>query len=342
MLSFSSGVNLQYPVHDNNLYPSRVTFEVIHSEPPEFKADFSSFANITEEGRKESKPFTDIKASVVKASGKKVNLYIPQSNQVSEVFQYDTPGLGIAGGTANTLLDNGASVNSAIGNALSQGFKGMSDLIGAFGGESLGRVAAVRAANFAPISQAAKDAVSVTARTTVHPNMRTMFKSVGVRKFQFLFKFIPRSYEESNQVRAIINFFRYYSYPEEIKAQLDGSTNISVPVGYKYPDMFRIRMQTRDTEVGTWVRHGVNIIDSYIESINTNYNPQTAVYHANGDPVEIDLSLSFVEHRALGRDDIEIPAHEQKEMAVRKRFQERQQAFSDLVNTTENDEPLEL
>jgi hypothetical protein len=70
-----------------------------------------------------------------------------------------------------------------------------------------------------------------------------------------------------------------------------------------------------------------------------NYNPQTAVYHANGDPVEIDLSLNFVEHRALGRADIETPAHEQR---ATKAYNEKQQAFSDLANTTENDEPLEL
>ena len=36
------------------------------------------------------------------------------------------------------------------------------------------------------------------------------------------------------------------------------------------------------------------------------------------------------------------PAHEQQAIAARKRYQEKQQAFSDLVNTTENDEPLEL
>lgn len=305
-----SGVNLQYPVHDNNLYPSKVTFEVIHSDPPQFKADFTSFLNITEEGRKEAKPLATVSSGTVRASGKKVSLYIPQSNQVSEAFQYDTPGLGIAAASAAAALENGGTVNEAISNALDQGFKGMSDLVGAFRGESLGRLAAVRAANFAPIGDAAKSAVSITARTTVHPNMRTMFKSVGIRKFQFLFKFIPRSLEESNQVKAIVNFFRYYSYPEEIKAELDGNKNISVPVGYKYPDMFRIRMMTKDGD--TWVRHGVNIIDSYIESINTNFNPQTAVYHANGDPVEIDLSLNFVEHRALGRADIDTPAHESK------------------------------
>ena len=309
-------VNLQYPVHDYDLYPSKVTFEVVESTPPAFTADFSSLFNFTEEGRKELKPITTVSNAVVRGTGKKVSLYIPQSNQVSEVFQYDTPGLGLAGAAGLASMEAGGSVNDAISNAVDQGFKGMSDLIRAFRGESLGRLAVVRAANFLP-SETARNAVSIAARTTVHPNMRTMFKSVSIRKFQFLFKFIPTSRAESDQVKAIVNFFRYYSYPEEIPAGLAGNSNITIPVGYKYPNMFRIRLMTKDADNGNWNRHGVNIIDSYIESINTNYNPQVAVYHDDGDPVEIDLSLNFVEHRALGRGDIETPAHEQKSSNIR-------------------------
>ena len=53
-------VNLQYPVHDYDLYPSKVTFEVVESTPPAFTADFSSLLNFTEEGRKELKPITTV------------------------------------------------------------------------------------------------------------------------------------------------------------------------------------------------------------------------------------------------------------------------------------------
>ena len=300
-------VNLQFPIHDNDMFPSRVTFEVVESTPPEFKADFTSFANLTEEGRKDLKPIATVSNAVVQGTGNKVSLYIPQANQVAEVFQYDTPGLGMAGAAGVAALDAGGSVNSAISSALDQGFKGMSDLIGAFRGEALGRLAVVRAANFVP-SQTAREVASITARTTVHPNMRTMFKSVAIRKFQFLFKFIPNSAREAKEVKDIINFFRYYAYPEEIPASLAGNSNISIPVGYKYPNMFRIRMQTKNGTTGKFERHGVKIIDSYIESINTNFNPQVAIYHENGEPIETDLSINFIEHRALGRGDIDRPS----------------------------------
>jgi hypothetical protein len=306
-----SGVNLEYPVHDNDKYPSRISFEVIHSDPPRFSTNFESIANWTEEARDDKKPVGTVSNATIRASGKKVNLYIPQSHQVNETFSYDTPGLGLSGGALAAGLDAGGNITSAVGGAIDQGFKGLSDLIGAFRGEEIGRLAAVRAANFAPIPDNLKNAVSVSARTTVHPNMRTMFKQVNVREFTFQFNFIPRSQRESDEVKAIINFFRYYAYPEEIRAELDGNKNISVPVGYKYPDMFRIRLMTKSRDSGQWVHHGVNMIDTYLRSVSTNFNPTMAVYHSDGDPVEINFAVNFVEHRALARQDIQTPDWEQ-------------------------------
>jgi hypothetical protein len=329
-----SGVNLEYPVHENDLYPSKVAFEVIHSDPPRFSANFSSIANWTEDTRDDRKPVGTVSNGTTRASGKKVSLYIPQSHQVSEIFSYDTPGLGLAGGALAAGLEAGGDVASAVSGAIDQGFKGLSDLIGAFKGEEIGRLGAVRAANFAPIPAEAKAAVSVAARTTVHPNMRTMFKQVNVREFGFQFNFIPRSQRESDEVKAIINFFRYYAYPEEIRAELDGNKNISVPVGYKYPDMFRIRLMTKNKNSGQWVRHGVNMIDTYLRSITTNFNPTMAVYHADGDPVEINLNLNFIEHRALARQDIETPDWEQSSSET---AQPTKGSVFTPVNATEDD-----
>ena len=43
----------------------------------------------------------------------------------------------------------------------------------------------------------------------------------------------------------------------------------------------------------------------FLNSVETNYNPSTNIYFDNGAPVEIDMSVTYQETRALTRDDIE-------------------------------------
>ena len=45
--------------------------------------------------------------------------------------------------------------------------------------------------------------------------------------------------------------------------------------------------------------------DCYLRSVSTNYNPSSMAFHPDGRPVEIDLSLSFVEEVTVNRKDIE-------------------------------------
>ena len=66
--------------------------------------------------------------------------------------------------------------------------------------------------------------------------------------------------------------------------------------------MFKIRLLSgaggNFKEVGTPIKY------SYLRSISTNYNPTTPVLHDDGSPTEIDLSLTFTEHKTLHRRDI--------------------------------------
>ena len=50
---------------------------------------------------------------------------------------------------------------------------------------------------------------------------------------------------------------------------------------------------------------GSNQKDCYLRSVSTNYNPSSMSFHPDGRPVEIDLSLSFVEEVTVNRQDVE-------------------------------------
>lgn len=299
----------EYPLEDKDKYNAKIQFEIVEQLPPEFKADLRSILNFAETERNRETRSVKVEGSKPRATGKKVDLYVPQAHSVADVFVYDNPALGISGGALAGALTSGTDISSAVVDAAKQGLKGVDDLIGAFGGRELGRAAVVRAAAAAPfVPQNIKDAVGIVARTSLHPNLRTRFQNVGIRQFSFNFRFIPKSADEAAAVKQIVNYFRYHAYPEEITATLS-SSGIDVPIAYKYPDMFRIKLFTRSFENGNLVyrRTGAKMLDCFLNSITTTYNPTAAVYHYDGEPVETDLTLNFMEHRPLSRSDVDKP-----------------------------------
>lgn len=305
----------EYPLEDKDKYNAKIQFEIVTQEPPKFQADLKSVLNWTaredqaplEEGAKRPprpKKSSNISPSIAQQTGKKVDIYVPQAHTISDVFVYDNPALNLAGGALQAGMQGGLDVSSAIVSAAKEGMKGVGDLIDAFGGKALTRAAVVRAATAAPVPQSVKDAIGVTARTSLHPNLRTRFQNVGIRQFSFTFKFIPRSRDEAVVVKQIIEYFRFHAYPEEIPARL--SESVTFPIAYKYPDMFKIKLFAREFESGNLVykRTGTQLLDCFLTSITTTYNPTAAVYHYDGEPVETDLTLNFMEHRPLSRKDV--------------------------------------
>ena len=98
------------------------------------------------------------------------------------------------------------------------------------------------------------------------------------------------------QVKKIIRRFRMYAYPESIDVG-------GVSAGYKFPHMFELDIMYQPKE-GSPVRVGNRMKKCYLKSIATNYNASSMAFHPDGQPVEIDLSLNFVEERTLTRADI--------------------------------------
>lgn len=314
-----SAARVQYPLEDTGHLNSKIQFEIIETIPPDinFKYNVEKWSSLLGGKRKStensaasedagatttlgSKNSTSISQARNRATGKKVDLYLPQSNAVSDVFSYDTPSFGAASMAGMTALNNGNDLVGAAGAVVDQALGGIDALLDGFQAGTFGRVAAVRAANLGTGKMA--NAASLVAKTALHPNMRTKFNNVGIRKFSFTFNLIPRSAEEANAIKEIVKYFRFHAYPEEIPVEVSG-TNITFPIAYKYPDMFRIKMFVKSN--GTFVRSQHRILDCYCEGITTNYNPNVAVYHQDGEPIQTDLTLNFIEFRALSRGDLD-------------------------------------
>ena len=240
---------------------------------------------------------------VTPSTGGSVSLYLPVAYQVNETLMYDNVNLNASGVATAAGLNAGSDVVSSAAKGIMESF----DNIGAFFDEGTGGIAARLAAERLARSPAGflvpegiRNAIGLVGRVTVNPNVRTAFRGVNIREFAFQFKFLPKSAEESLEVKKIIRLLRRHAYPEEIRAGKDGA---GIPLGYKYPDLFKIRLLSG--KEGEFKNVGTPIKMAQLRAINTVYNPTTTALHPDGSPTEIDLNLSFVEYKTISRDDID-------------------------------------
>ena len=137
-------------------------------------------------------------------------------------------------------------------------------------------------------------------RVAVSRRGPALFNSVPLRSFTFSFKMIPTSAFESRNIQEIITFFRRELYPEEILANLADIGEISV--GYRFPNRFGIKMYYGQ---GDNVREvGTRIQPAYLTDMQTVYNSSTMGMHYDGNFSEIDMTLTFLESKALSRKDV--------------------------------------
>ena len=226
--------------------------------------------------------------------GVNIKLYLPVALQQNDGFNIATPELGQIGAAAAATASQGKGVLSAAGSGIKRAASSIIDLVGGNLAGDAARLASSQLAGKVPVVGSELGAAAqISGAVTVNPNVRSAFRGVALREFSFSFKFIARSKAEANMVEQIIKSFRTYSYPESIEAG-------GISAGYKYPDMFEIIVRHEPSSK----RIGTKMQECFLKSVATNYNPSSMSFHKDGNPVEIDLALTFVEEKTLSRKDI--------------------------------------
>lgn len=290
----------KYPLEKSDQYKSRITFQAIKVIPPEVTIRVKTANTVAEDGSEQTnKSFGGLGAEAAglkinEISGEKADLYLPLSFQVNDGFDYSSASLGLGGAAAAAAMNSGGSIANSVMESLKSGAQSVFDL---FKTGTVSRVAAVRGSQAVPIiPDAVKSAIAITARVTMNPNIRTQFNGVSVREFNFTFKFLPKSPQESQEVSRIVKFFRFHAYPLEMPYGQPYS------IAFDYPNMFKVRLLS---EVGGMFRNvGTPIKLCYLKTVSTTYNPTSAVLHPDGSPTEVDLTLTFTEYKPLSRYDV--------------------------------------
>jgi len=238
--------------------------------------------------------------------GAKADLYLPVSLVFSDRLAYSTPDLGVIGSGVATGLSNAQDIPDIVTQSVQSALGAFGDLANLIttgnidaASTTAAKIAGARAAATNFLGQG--DAASIGLRVTVAPNTRARFQNVGIRRFTFDFKFIPKSRAEAEEVENMIKMFRFHAYPTSL------TNDANIPAAYDYPDMFKIKIMYNKAEAGGGRQFrpiGQQIKLCYLEGINVVQNPTSQVYHSDGTPVETNLTLNFLEYRTLNRNDI--------------------------------------
>ena len=112
---------------------------------------------------------------------------------------------------------------------------------------------------------------------------------------------IATSASEAKKIEEIIRHFRKNLYPSSFSISLgEGPSAFNANVGIKFPNLFKIRFKFNGAEN----KKLPQIHFCYLRSVNHTVNPTGGGFRWDGQPNEIDLTLSFVEYRNLTSEDI--------------------------------------
>lgn len=284
--------------------------------------DFSDFNGVNEFKTKQDAKteFNNIKKTTANSSNFKlgffpkttapiVTMYFPPSQAFLDGVQYGDASLGAFGGAALSGIEAGGSGIRQAGEQikgegkalLDTFFSGGLNLSKAAESESA-RLAASRAIERNPLTNLNSGlgaAAGLANRIIVNPNVRKLFNGVNVREFTFQFKMIPTSPEEGEIIQKIIKLFRKEMYPRAFKIPVGGESNVSL--GYNFPNAFKIKFNFKDSEN----RNIPKLLPCYLRNVSHTINPTGGGFKNDGKANETDLTLAFVEHRAIEQQDIE-------------------------------------
>jgi len=301
---------LEYPINKEDQYNTKIVFQAVEIDPPSLQGlnVANAVSSVTGGGAEKNSGSSSVGASDLRffdIGGERAQIYVPLGGfAVNDGFDYAQSSLNLAGAAMAATLNQGGTIGESLKKGIAEaGQSGIDAFKAVMGDQSIGRIAALRAAQLIP-NEGMRNAASITTRATMNPNIRTNFNGVAVREFNFQFQFIPVSAEESLAIKSIIKFFRFHSYPEEISP-----IGTSFSVGLEYPNMFKIRLLSNAG--GKHFKNiGTPIKLSYLKSVSTTYNPTSPVLHEDGAPTEITMGLTFVEYKAQTRKDIEAEGSE--------------------------------
>lgn len=136
-----------------------------------------------------------------------------------------------------------------------------------------------------------QSALSASSKTSLNPFKEVIFESVDFRSFAFKYKFLPKNQQESEAVRNIIKLFKFHMHPEMSAGKLF----------FIYPSEFQITYYFGNSQ-NTYFH---KFSPCALESMEVSYGGEQFASFADGNPAEINVTLTFRELDILTKKMIE-------------------------------------
>ena len=318
-------IELKYPLEDDD-YKARVSFRCYKENRPTINqealrlannfADRLNFENLienfvgadkekAEDAAKEPNSPSEFQTvknfKVTKSDVGLLKMYMPQQIQFADRAEYTNVDLGILGAGVAGGIRAGESGLGIVKNMFANAkdtFASIKDLVAQGLGREGAQIAALRLTRF---SEGIQGAIETETGLTINPNRRATFRGIGLRRFNFNFSMVPTSQKEATEIKRIVGFLKEQVYPE-LSTIIPGTDN-TLSAGLKFPNKFQIKLQYNiDGKYQSILGH---ILPCFLESVNVTYNPNAMAFHSDGNPQETQISVSFIEERALNKNDIQ-------------------------------------
>ena len=312
---------VQSRIFGNLIYPIDANYGVngqdyLHIEQFEYKPPRSGiftqdFSSIFESGVERTTPIKEKRMGSVK-------LPIPDGISDQNSVNWNGATMGPA---ATAALNAVAGAGDAIGNAVTAGTKDGFDvgkmttsLIDSAGGGAKELAEAAKSPVFgdilrrqlmsAAVSQlninvSSEEILAASSGRITNQNLELLFSSMNLRQFSFAFQLVPRSNNESIEVRKILRFFKQGSAPKKSALGTGGGAFF-----IKSPNVFRMSYKRNGAQI-----KGLNKFKiCACQGVGVNYAPNGySTYILDSQPVAITLSLGFTELTPIFYDDYEQP-----------------------------------
>ena len=129
-------------------------------------------------------------------------------------------------------------------------------------------------------------------KTKTNPFREMLFESISERAFRFSYKFLPKSRAEVDNIKRIIDLFKFHMHPELTTSNLF----------FIYPAEFQIAYYFKGEENTFYQK----IAPCALTSLNVTYGGAggMSTFH-DGTPTEINMSLDFKELEILTKERLE-------------------------------------
>ena len=219
-----------------------------------------------------------------------ITMFMPADVKVSYKANYTDTSIGSLTQAASQIIGEYVNQGSVSGDTIANNSKQVFTAVGIDG--------LINLLSNVPSLGGAREALELGMGAIVADRMEMAFKGIDKRKFSYTFKMLPRSEKEANEVKRIIDMFKFHMLPE----MLDRNTRGRL---MSYPSTFDIKYMYMGND-NTYLN---KVSECYLESMDVDYGGDRYKTHegnANGaPPVETTITLQFGEIELITRERAE-------------------------------------